>query len=162
MPRQKKGGVNNTRIKKKWVPIVYADPKNGELYGEIEEAVGSCHFKVKINNTITKIASLCGSVKKSGKVKKGDIVLLQPLTDTKFQIIFKYLADHRNTLEKEGLIAVSTIKPSEVKEEKEESSDEDNFDFGDPDAPEQLDLTQSRENKELEAMRNEMDLIDNI
>ena len=165
MPRQKKGGINNTRIKKKWIPIEYANSNNGELYGEIEEALGSCHFKVKINNTITKVASLCGSVKKSGKVKTGDIVLIQPLTETKFQIIFKYLPDHRKTLEKEGLIAVSTKPVSttvETTAEVEESSDEDNFEFGDPDAPKQLDLTQSQQNKELEAVREEMNIIDNI
>ena len=162
MPRQKKGGINNTRIKKKWVPIEYANSNNGELYGEIEEALGSCHFKVKINNTITKVASLCGSVKKSGKVKTGDIVLIQPLSNSKYQIIFKYLPDHRKTLEKEGLISIST-KPAETKQEVEESSDEeDNFEFGDPDAPKQLDLTQSQQNKELEEMRTEMNIIDNI
>ncbi len=164
MPRQKKGGINNTRIKKKWVPIEYANTRNGELYGEIEEALGSCHFKVKINNTITKVASLCGSVKKSGKVKSGDIVLLQPLSESKYQIIFKYLPDHRKTLEKEGLISVSTIKSTETNNEaqNESSEEEDNFEFGDPDAPKQLDLIQSQQNKELEELRENMNIIDNI
>ncbi len=163
MPRQKKGGINNTRIKKKWIPIEYANSANGELYGEIEEALGSCHFKVKINNTITKVASLCGSVKKGGKVKTGDIVLIQPLTETKFQIIFKYLPDHRKTLEKEGLISPSTkTVDTTTNVDEDDSDDEDNFEFGDPDAPKQLDLTQSLQNKELEALREEMDIIDNI
>ncbi len=162
MPRQKKGGINNTRIKKKWVPIEYANSSNGELYGEIEEALGSCHFKVKVNNTITKVASLCGSVKKGGKVKTGDIVLIQPLSDSKYQIIFKYLPDHRKTLEKEGLISASTKPVETTTQQQEESSDEDNFAFGDPDAPQQLDLTQSQQNKALEEMREEMNIIDNI
>jgi initiation factor 1A len=162
MPRQKKGGINNTRIKKKWVPIEYASAKNGELYGEIEEALGSCHFKVKVNNTITKVASLCGSVKKGGKVKTGDIVLIQPLSESKYQIIFKYLPDHRKTLEKEGLISTSTKPVETTTQQQEEPSDEDNFEFGDPDAPKQLDLTQSLQNKELEEMRTEMNIIDNI
>ena len=163
MPRQKKGGINNTRIKKKWVPIEYANSSNGELYGEIEEALGSCHFKVIINNTITKVASLCGSVKKGGKVKTGDIVLIQPLSNSKYQIIFKYLPDHRKTLEKEGIISASTKTPDTKKPAEDSSSDEeDNFEFGDPDAPKQLDLTQSLQNKELEEMREEMNIIDNI
>jgi initiation factor 1A len=163
MPRQKKGGINNTRIKKKWVPIEYANSSNGELYGEIEEALGSCHFKVIINNTITKVASLCGSVKKGGKVKTGDIVLIQPLSNSKYQIIFKYLPDHRKTLEKEGIISASTKTADTKKPTEEDSSEEeDNFEFGDPDAPKQLDLTQSLQNKELEEMREEMNIIDNI
>ena len=102
MPLNNKTGK---RYQPKPLSMKYADSANEQVYGTIDKAMGNCHFTVNTINGETKTASLCGVLKKRGKVKSGDFILMEPLsedTDKKYQIIFKYTPPQKKILEKEG------------------------------------------------------------
>ncbi len=131
MPTHKKGN-NNTRrrapIKRN---IEYAKKEIGQEYGCISEAVGNCHFKINTNNNENKIASLCGSLKRGGKIRIGDLVLIEPLTDNsngKYQIIFRYTPEQKKVLENEGHLV--KIKIPDINEFNSNDDDEDDDTFG--------------------------------
>ena len=105
MPKHKKGNNNTRRMAPKRLPIKYADKDIAQEYGAITDVLGNCSFKVNTISNESKIASLCGIIKRSGKVRIGDIVLLEPLTENlsgKYQIIFRYTTDQKKILENEG------------------------------------------------------------
>ncbi len=121
MPRKSRYGGNKKRRGRitKNKSIVYADSSIGQLYGTVDKALGNCHFNITTLNEETKVASLSGTLKKCGRVKKPDLVLIEPLTeneDGKYKIIFKYTPKQKSNLEKEGRLKV--IK-EEVKDEQE-------------------------------------------
>lgn len=99
--------------------ILYADTTNHQLYGTIKKPLGNCHFSVI--NALTDeefVASLCGNVKKGGRIAIGDFVLFEPLTDNeagKYKIIYKYTPKEKKILEKEGRLKV--IKEKEPEEQ---------------------------------------------
>ena len=125
MPKHKKGN-NNTRQKgPKKLPIEYAENKIAQEYGHIAEVLGNCHFKINTINNEVKTASLCGTVKRNGKIKIGDLVLIEPMTDNtegKYQVIFKYTPDQKKVLEKEGHL-VKIIIPTEENNENVDQAD---------------------------------------
>jgi initiation factor 1A len=110
MPKRKQGGINNTRPKRcpiKWMPIEYADSKVGQLYAIVDKPLGSCQFSVITLNNDTKLAAPRGTIAKQGRIRKGDWVIIEPLSTKeagKYQIIFKYTAEQYKCLEKEGLL----------------------------------------------------------
>jgi initiation factor 1A len=125
MPKHKKGNNNTRRVAPKKLPIEYADKRIFQEYGYITDVLGNCHFKIKNIDGDDRIASLCGTVKRNGKIKTGDLVLMEPLTDnleSKFQVIFKYTPDQKKVLENEGQL-IKIINP-EI-ENKENTSPED-------------------------------------
>lgn len=106
MPLHNKTGK---RYSPKPMQMKYADKENEQIYGTVDKAMGNCHFTVNTINNETKTASLCGILKKRGKIRNGDIVLIEPLsedTDKKYQIIFKYAPHQKKILEKEGHLKV--------------------------------------------------------
>jgi initiation factor 1A len=128
MPKHKKGNNNTRRMAPKRLPIEYANKDFAQEYGIIAEVLGNCHFKINTNNNETKIASLCGTIKRGGKVRIGDLVLIEPLTDNlngKYQIIFKYTPDQKKVLEQEGHL-VKIIIPEIT--ENFNNDDDDNMD----------------------------------
>ncbi len=121
MPKHKKGNNNTRRMAPKKLPIEYAENNIAQEYGHITEVLGNCHFKINTINNEIKTASLCGTVKRNGKIKIGDLVLIEPMTDNtdgKYQVIFKYTPDQKKVLEKEGHL-VKLINPEDNKENAE-------------------------------------------
>jgi initiation factor 1A len=113
MPKKHKGNNNTRRMAPKKMPIEYAEDNVAQEYGYITEALGNCHFKINTIGNDTKIASLCGAIKRNGKIKTGDLVLIEPMTDNleaKYQVIFKYTPDQKKVLEKEGRL-IKIINP---------------------------------------------------
>ncbi len=118
MPKHKKGNNNTRRTAPKKLPIEYAEDNISQEYGHITEVLGNCHFKINTINNEVKTASLCGTVKRNGKIKIGDLVLIEPMTENtegKYQVIFKYTPDQKKVLEKEGYL-VKLINPEENRE----------------------------------------------
>jgi initiation factor 1A len=130
MPKHKKGNNNTRRMAPKRLPIKYADKEFSQEYGVIAEVLGNCHFKINTNNNETKTASLCGTIKRSGKVRISDLVLIEPLTESstgKYQIVFRYTPDQQKTLENEGHLI--KIKLPDLLNELNITDDEDESTF---------------------------------
>jgi initiation factor 1A len=120
MPARKQGGTNNTRPRRcpiKWMPIEYPDPKKGQLYAIVDKPLGSCQFSVIALNNDTKLAAPRGTIAKQGRIRKGDCVIIEPLSANeagKYQIIFKYTPEQYKSLEKEGLLKKIEIPVEET------------------------------------------------
>lgn len=125
MPLHNKTGK---RYHPKPMALQYADASNEQTYGYIEKPLGNCSFYVKTIAGEQKVASLSGVMKKRGRAKPNDLVLIEPMsedTNRKYQIIFRYTPQQVKILEKEG-----KLKTINVEEEKEESeSEDDGFEF---------------------------------
>ena len=114
MPRKGKFANKNTNAS----GMIYADSSKMQMYGTIDKALGNCHFKIISINEENFTASLCGNVKKGERVKSGDFVLFEPISEDeagKYQIIHKYTPKEKKILEKEGCLAI--VKEEEQVEE---------------------------------------------
>ncbi len=142
MPLHNKNGKQVTkRYHRKQMAIQYADASNEQVYGRIEKALGNCSFYVNTIAGEQKVASLSGVMKKQGRVKPNDLVLIEPMsesTDRKYQIIFRYTDSQVRILEKEGhLKTVTENKEEEIESEEEE----DGFEFeGESEAKNEVNL----------------------
>ncbi len=119
MPKHKKGNNNTRRMAPKKLPIEYAEDNVAQEYGYISEVLGNCHFKINTIKNEIKTASLSGTVKRNGKIKTGDLVLIEPMTQNtegKYQVIFKYTPDQKKVLEKEGQLSTIINPDKEHKE----------------------------------------------
>jgi initiation factor 1A len=119
MPKKHKGNNNTRRMAPKKLPIEYADKSVFQEYGYISDVLGNCHFKIKNIDGDERVGSLSGTVKRNGKIKIGDLVLIEPLTDnlnSKFQVIFKYTPEQKKVLENEGLL-IKIINPENENKE---------------------------------------------
>jgi initiation factor 1A len=119
MTKHKKGNNNTRRVAPKKMPIEYAENNIAQDYGYITEVLGNCHFKVNTLNNENRVASLCGTIKRNGKIKTGDLVLIEPMTDNlngKYQVIFKYTPEQKKVLENEGRL-VKIVNPNEENKE---------------------------------------------
>jgi initiation factor 1A len=115
MPPKKKGNNVTRRFAPKKLPIEYAEP--GQLYAVVETVHGNCHFTVITTTNDKKVASLTGAVKKNGRVKTQDLVLIEPIGENengKYQIIFKYTPIQRKILEQEGKLIFSIPAPQQI------------------------------------------------
>ena len=124
MPLNNKTGK---RYHPKPMAIQYANASNEQVYGYIEKPLGNCSFYVNTIAGEQKVASLSGVMKKRGRAKPNDLVLIEPMsedTNRKYQIIFRYTPQQVKILEKEGHL--KTIK---VENQVEESESEDEFEF---------------------------------
>ena len=129
MPGKKKG-ANNTRMVSRKIPIEYAS--DGQHYAVVTAVLGNCHFKVKTIKNEDHTASLCGKVKKSGRVIMNDYVLIEPTGDAldcKFKIIHKYPADQVKQLNKEGEITIAVDPTSKEYIAEKEAEADDGFVF---------------------------------
>jgi initiation factor 1A len=121
MTKHKKGNNNTRRVAPKKMPIEYAETGISQDYGYITEVLGNCHFKVNTINNEDRVASLCGTIKRNGKIKTGDLVLIEPMTDNlngKYQVIFKYTPEQKKILENEGRL-IKIVNPTEENKENE-------------------------------------------
>ena len=125
MSKRKQGGTNNTRPKRCPIvrmPIQYADYKKAQLYGRVEKALGNCQFNVMTFNDDMIVAAPRGTIKKQGRIKTNDIVLIESLSTNengKYQIIFRYTPEQQRVLEKDGHL--KKIEDPSKKEETVES-----------------------------------------
>lgn len=118
----KTGKQGNKRYHRKQMAIQYADEGNEQIYGTVDKPLGNCSFLVNTNNGEQKNARLSGVMKKQGRVKKGDIVLIEPMSEDvnrMYQIIFRYTNDQVKILEREGHMK----KIVEEKDNEEEGDD---------------------------------------
>jgi initiation factor 1A len=141
MPPKKKKN-NNTRLPKNTIEIQYAESNIGQEYGYVDKLFGNCHFKVNSIQGEERVASLSGIMKKRCRVIVGDLVLIEPISesiDSKYQIIFRYTQEQKKILEKEG-----RLKKVEVKEEFNNINDDFGFGF------EGEEETKSNENKNVD------------
>lgn len=121
MTKHKKGNNNTRRIGPKKMPIEYAENDISQEYGYITEVLGNCHFKINTISNENRVASLCGTIKRNGKIKTGDLVLIEPMTDNlngKYQVIFKYTPDQKKVLENEGHL-IKIVNPTDENKENE-------------------------------------------
>lgn len=167
MPRKNKGQRNNDHKPKGRVQMVFNDEnlKPGQLYGTIENSLGSCHFEVKTVCNQTKRASLSGKIKTCSRIRLGDFVLIEQLSEneqSKYQIVFKYTPAQKKILERDGKlgILIDTINQTNLPQSDETNlpEQEDEFVFEDP-------STSIHENtrvrdREAEELRHIKDLID--
>jgi initiation factor 1A len=165
MPRKNKGQRNNDHKPKGRVQLVFNDEnlKPGQLYGTIENSLGSCHFEVKTICNQTKRASLSGKIKTCSRIRLGDFVLLEQLSEneqSKYQIIFKYTPAQKKMLERDGKLGVliDTINRSSDMIDDTIPEQEDEFVFEDPSAS--IHENTLVRDKEAEELRKIKDLID--
>ncbi len=130
MPKKSKGANNTRRMAPKRLPIEYADSKFDQLYGVVDSVLGECHFNVLTINKDIKRCSLKGTIKRCGRIRVGDTVLIEPFSDSDYRIIFRYTPDQRKTLEKEGHINASLDVERALLPDMEDS-DGDGFEFAD-------------------------------
>ena len=119
--------LNNKRPNKprKKIDLQYKDSSISQQYGYIKAAVGGCTFTVELLNKEEKLCSVKGVLKKRAKLRVGDLVLVEPLTDSengRYMIMFRYTLDQKNILNKEGHLNV-------VDNEEEEEADEEAYTF---------------------------------
>ena len=151
MPKHKKGNNNTRRLAPKKLPIEYAKTDIAQEYGHISDVLGNCHFKINTIKQEVKIASLSGTVKRNGKIKTGDFVLIEPLTDdtnAKYQVIFKYTPEQKKVLEKEGYLTQIT----NPQEEKINDQPEETFIFE----------SEEKASREASVMQKEMEIINDL
>jgi initiation factor 1A len=167
MPRKNKGQRNNDHKPKGRVQLVFNDEnlKPGQLYGTIENSLGSCHFEVKTICNQTKRASLSGKIKTCSRIRLGDFVLLEQLSEneqSKYQIIFKYTPAQKKMLERDGKLGVliDTINRSSDIIDDNIPEQEDEFVFEDPSASiHENTLVRDREAEELRKIKDLIDLM---
>ena len=114
----KKGGSD--RFKRINKDMMYANSNIGSMYATVKGDKGNCRFEVETLKGEKKYATLCGTVKKGGKVSTDTFVLIEPLTSDEsgnYQIIFKYNPGQKKQLEKEGFL--NKMVDPKKKEEKE-------------------------------------------
>ena len=111
---QKKHQQNNGKIISKILRI--ANLSEGENYAETIKILGGCRFEIKIINTgETKIATLCGKIRKKQKIGIGDTVLILEGKKMNDSIIeYKYSDDEVKKLSKQG--EIKDIKPKSGEE----------------------------------------------
>ncbi len=129
MPKKSKGANNTRRMAPKRLPIEYADSKYDQLYGTVDSVLGECHFNVLTVNKDIKRCSLKGTMRRCGRMRVGDTVLIEPFSDTEYRIVFRYTPDQRKILEKEGHIGPSLDVENALLPDFGESDDDDGFTF---------------------------------
>ncbi len=129
MPKKSKGANNTRRMAPKRLPIEYADNKYDQVYGTVDSVLGECHFNVMTINKEMKRCSLKGTIKRCGRIRVGDTVLIEPFSKVEFQIVFRYTPDQRKVLEREGHIAPALDAEKALLQDFDEDEDDDGFVF---------------------------------
>ncbi len=81
-------------------------PREGEILGEIEEALGGSRFNVKCKDGINRVCRIPGRFRKKTKIRAGDAVIVKPwsVENDKGDIVWAYNKTHANWLRKKGYI----------------------------------------------------------
>ncbi len=129
MPKKSKGANNTRRMAPKRFPIEYADSKFDQMYGTVDSVLGECHFNVLALNNEIKRCSLKGTLKRCGRIRVGDTVLIEPMGGNNYIIVFRYTLDQRKILEKEGHIGKSLDAATSLLQDSEDDENDDGFTF---------------------------------
>ena len=161
MPKKSKG-MNNTRMNRSRAhrPIEYPNDKFNQKIAVVESALGECHFNVITVENESKRCSLKGTVKRCGRIRAGDTVLIEPLDENKYQIIFKYTVEQTKLLEKEGRIEKAFDTSMSFLNDSIEEDDDDGFEF--ENEVKQNQHTQDEELKKAAQMKQLEDMINNV
>ena len=127
MPKKKKAGKNkknsNSNVEKRQLLLADLD---GQVYGFIEKALGSCFFSV---NCLDNMKRRCKARSRRMRVSAGDcvIIAMREFDDNNADIIYKYDADEVRQLQKMGILpnadVTSALKGINDIDEKEKEED---------------------------------------
>jgi len=88
-------------------------PKNGEVFGVVEQMLGSDRLKVKCDDGNERICRIPGRIRKRVWLKVGDLVLVSPWSvqgSSRGDIIFKYTPTQANWMKRKGYIKHISIE----------------------------------------------------
>lgn len=129
MPKKKKAGKNSKskNINNEARKLVEADI-NGQLYGFIEKALGSCFFTVKCLDGKDR---RCKVRSRRLRIEVGDcvIVALREFDDSNADIIYKYNPEEVRKLEKSGAIPTGELSKAAGSNENQFDDFEETFVF---------------------------------
>lgn len=82
-------------------------PRGNEMFGIIEEMLGSSRFRISCKDGKVRMCRIPGRFRKRLKVSVGDIVLVEPWiveSDEKADIVWIYNRTHASWLRKKGAV----------------------------------------------------------
>lgn len=81
-------------------------PRNDEVFGVVEEAMGSGHMKVRCKDGNVRVGRIPGKLRKRVWIEEGDVVILDPWvvqSDEKGDIVYRYTRTQVGWMRKEGI-----------------------------------------------------------
>ena len=103
---KRRKNINEDEILKK--PMVYSDGED-QVYGQITKTLGSCRFMVLCSDGKERNAKLRGSLRKKGKIKIDDCVLVslrsfETNNKNKCDIIYRYYPHENGYIKRKKFI----------------------------------------------------------
>lgn len=81
-------------------------PRNDEVFGIVEGAMGAGHMKVKCKDGHTRTCRIPGRLRKRVWIREGDVVIVKPWqvqSDEKADIVYRYTQTQLTWLKREGI-----------------------------------------------------------
>ncbi len=81
-------------------------PRKNEVFGVVEEAMGSGHMKVRCKDGHTRVCRIPGRLRKRVWIREGDVVIVEPWqvqSDEKGDIVYRYTQTQLGWLKKAGI-----------------------------------------------------------
>ena len=81
-------------------------PNNDEVFGVVEEDMGSSHMKVRCKDGHTRVCRIPGKLQKRVWIREGDVVIIEPWevqSDEKGDIVFRYTQTQLGWLKSAGI-----------------------------------------------------------
>lgn len=81
-------------------------PRNDEVFGVVEKAMGSGHMKVRCKDGNTRTCRIPGRMRKRVWIREDDVVIIEPWqvqSDEKGDIVYRYTQTQLGWLRKEGI-----------------------------------------------------------
>lgn len=81
-------------------------PKDDEVFGVVEKAMGSGHMKVRCKDGNTRTCRIPGRLHKRVWIREGDVVIVEPWqveSDEKGDIVYRYTQTQVGWLKQEGI-----------------------------------------------------------
>lgn len=87
-------------------PVRIRMPREGEIFGMVEQMLGSDRMSVKCKDGYTRMCRVPGRMRKRVWIREGDIVLVKPWqvqSDQKADIAWRYTVTEASSLRRKGL-----------------------------------------------------------
>ena len=81
-------------------------PRKNEVFGVVEDAMGSGHMKVRCKDGYTRTCRIPGRLRKRVWIREGDVVIVEPWqvqSDEKGDIVYRYTQTQLGWLKKAGI-----------------------------------------------------------
>lgn len=81
-------------------------PKNDEVFGVVEDSMGSGHMRVRCKDGNTRVCRIPGRLHKRVWIREEDVVIVEPWeveSDEKGDIVYRYTQTQVGWLKKEGI-----------------------------------------------------------